>query len=71
MSIKRVKCNDGSFYVLGATGNLSFGSYANAFASLGLVTGNHVSVNHLIGLKQPISKPMNGAKLQTNLQMNQ
>jgi hypothetical protein len=34
-------------------------SHANAFTSFSLVAGNHVWVNHLIQLQQPMSNPMN------------
>ncbi len=34
-------------------------SHANAFTSLSLVAGNHIQINHLTRLQQPMSNPMN------------
>ncbi len=47
-----MNCNDSSFKVLGAIGNLSLAGYANAFLCLSQVAGNQVQVNSLIRCKE-------------------
>jgi hypothetical protein len=56
---KRLNCNDSSFQVLGAFGNLSFGKLRRCFYQSELSRWNLVRVNHLIRLQQPMSDPMN------------
>jgi hypothetical protein len=54
---KGLNCNDSSFQVLGAFGNLFLASYANAFVSLGSAAGPQIWINHVIQLEEPMSKP--------------
>jgi hypothetical protein len=54
-----IECNSGSFEVLGAIDNLSFGKLFKCIHTSLSSAGNQVWVNHLTQLQQPMSDPTN------------